>query len=551
MEINERFHSMLTIFWEKVEMRGRYTIDDNIWNLIKLPRKDMAEGIKVRVSAIRELIERYDVDSTRVFLSPGILNAIDNKLRDELYMCTCFFNTITVSNLLDIHKLDDDEEYMRLMDIPINIKTNSGGVVRDELRSAYSNIYENLYTIKEFYSNKILTLKSDDQNKIKTELARQAALVLVYTAWARYFYSRIQILESYRNEDTRGVDKMLELMSREDYEFSSVYSVSSEEMSSEGLVEAFNTIKRVVSLGNKIKNSINVLKRKIGPKKEGYYTKYLGRLEGAYEAYADGLQIEENKPKGDLVKILLDEGPKYIRRVCNDVLKLTDDYTKLVVDIEKTGTYDEAVKLLEKFVTKDTIEPNMKVSQIVKGVKKDVRFKIANILLKDHKVYGHTVDSITEKKFPPVNHLLVTLFIQNPFEQPGKVNITELITTPDDFKRMANEYTTNVVDLSNDVTNKFGEGKKIETMKKGFKVGKENKETGENSKKNLTRAMKNAIVNQFIPLHLYVLSMGSSWTSLANRIEALCKNCAEILMKEEAINKDKRYNTGHKAVKVK
>jgi hypothetical protein len=60
-------------------------------------------------------------------------------------------------------------------------------------------------------------------------------------------------------------------------------------------------------------------------------------------------------------------------------------------------------------------------------------------ILQDNTIYGFTVDGILQnRKFPPANHIVTSLFIKNPHEKPVQQTVTDIFRDADNILVFAN-----------------------------------------------------------------------------------------------------------------
>jgi len=303
-----------------------------------------------------------------------------------------------------------------------------------------------------------------------------------------------------------------------------------------------------------------------------FYKKYLGRIDGLFKFYADAAQIKENKLKGDPVKILNNEAVTYIRDIIINSRKLYQELVTLAKSIASDDNVENILKQFAKFL-------DININELKESEKLDLKkmiysraiYKMGEVLLQNgnHEVYGYTLDSIKENnKLPPPNHVIVSLFVVNPHEEPQAQSVSSIFDGPESFKIMDKNQQidiTKMVSMSNDELAKIGN---TDDLKKLIEMQKISKlkvtqfirsafNQGDKDEKNKVNRYKRMIENgwdgliqamkEFQNFKNYLIDVCSSYLNMVERIDKLCRMAiAEMLLIEKS-SKDVRYNDNLKA----
>lgn len=202
-----------------------------------------------------------------------------------------------------------------------------------------------------------------------------------------------------------------------------------------------------------------------------FYKKYLDRVRGGlYDRYGSEAEVKENNMIDDPVTILKGPAKAYIHDVVEDINKLYNELSELSKKLENKSTAEQCIAVVERYC-KDYVgqkkngenREDEKTSWKTK-IDEATKYKIARILLRngDRSVYGYTSKSMVLKGFPTPNHLIVTLFVNNPEESPTIMPVTEVFKSVDSFDLLASsdkEDVFNVANMSKSVLEKTADNK--------------------------------------------------------------------------------------------
>lgn len=332
----------------------------------------------------------------------------------------------------------------------------------------------------------------------------------------------------------------------------------------------FKTFPRKV---NKIRKQFKLYR--IRSKNHAFYMKYMGRIEGLYERYADEAPIVENTMKGDPVMILKESGHEYISEISNAFVDIQHGIIEMTKKFASSGNPKEMLTLIKSFGGM-YMNDVQKASNIPENFITSLRFKIGEIILKGNKIYGYTAESIAENgKFPPSNHAIVSLFVDRPDEKPTNQRVSDIFKSPDSFKLIASNEKEPVFEVSMICSDLLTKGIQEESYKqlKGYRkestekfktmlseiVEKEADENGKKKnkiKKELTKQFNGcwrAVLKGYTYLvkqKNYIADLIQSYFIMMTRIDNLCKIAVTSLLHVETDHKDESYKTGFKADKL-
>ena len=190
----------------------------------------------------------------------------------------------------------------------------------------------------------------------------------------------------------------------------------------------------------------------------GFYKKYLDRVQsGLYEQYGGEAQVTENSMLDDPVMILKNEAQVYIKEIVDNINKLYEEVLGLSKRLENSVTAEQCISIVKPY-TSDFICQNKKgdkVDQEKESWKNKIlnstKYKIAKILTRndERKIYGYTSKNMVLKGYPKPNHLIVTLFVANPQEQPHEQSVKDIFTSADSFDILARSDKEDIFNISN------------------------------------------------------------------------------------------------------
>jgi hypothetical protein len=277
-----------------------------------------------------------------------------------------------------------------------------------------------------------------------------------------------------------------------------------------------------------------------------------------YERYGNDAIVTENKMHDDPVKTLHGKAKKYIEKLSTNFIKLHEDIKKLSNQIQNMENPDSAIVALNKYLSPDSISID-KIGEISNKMLRATKRKIALMILENNYIYGYTVDSIIEKKLPPPNHAMVSLFVENPFEPPEEQKVTDIIKDVKSFHLIAANEKKPIFDVSNVTTTLIAKGVQSSDLKsiremRGVSLGKvknaissapESKEDGKALKqiKLIWRGL-DAALNFMIGTKKYIADLVNAYFTMMVRIDNLCKVCVVALLDIERERRDTRSKVG-------
>jgi len=320
---------------------------------------------------------------------------------------------------------------------------------------------------------------------------------------------------------------------------------------------------------NKIRKQFKMYRMRA--KNNAFYMKYMGRIEGLFERYADEASVLENGMKGDPVQTLKEEAHEYISGVSNEFVDIQNSLIDLSKKFASSGDPKQMFAMLKSFggLYMGDVQ---KSASIPESFLTSMRFKIGELITKHNKIYGYTAQSIAEnKKLPPSNHAIVSLFVDRPDEKPFEQKVSDVIKDVDSFKLIAKNEKEPIFEVSvicSDILTKGIQRESYNQLKINKKESKEKlelklRDLKENSKdykkerrdmirqfKGCWTAMERAY-DYCVKTKSYVSDLIQSYFVMMTRIDNLCKVCLTSLLHVETMHRDGTYNTGHKADKLK
>lgn len=217
----------------------------------------------------------------------------------------------------------------------------------------------------------------------------------------------------------------------------------------------FDKIKELPSKANLINQNFQLWARK--RKNLGFYKKYLDRVEsGLYDKYSGDAKVLENRMIDDPVVILKDTAKTYIHDIVEGINKVYQsvlDTTKALSDISDA---EKAKQIIDKYIGNDIVTQNIKGEKSEDSSYKTktlnaTKLKIAKVLMRngERKVYGYTVKNMVLKGYPTPNHLIVTLFVDNPELKPEEQSVNEIFKSAESFNFIADSDKQDVFNVSN------------------------------------------------------------------------------------------------------
>jgi 5-bromo-4-chloroindolyl phosphate hydrolysis protein len=132
---------------------------------------------------------------------------------------------------------------------------------------------------------------------------------------------------------------------------------------------------------------------------------------------------------GDPGDILSTSAVKYVERMTNDATELFNQLLQIARKISSMANVKEKINILNSFCKKYKIEKDNPDS-IKSCVLNETYYRIASSILQNNEIYGFTVAGIMQnKKFPPANHIVTSLFVKNPHEKPREQSVSDIFSS--------------------------------------------------------------------------------------------------------------------------
>lgn len=306
------------------------------------------------------------------------------------------------------------------------------------------------------------------------------------------------------------------------------------------------------------------------------YKRVLGKIPGLYKRYGSRTEIDESIMKGDPVQILAGEASEYIIQLGRKTGEISDKLLDMLNKISTATNFDTIKGEIENWIQDSPIrtkegEESAEVDKISKRMRKATRAKLVEAVLNGNEIYGYTAESMVLKKFPPPNHTIVSLFVENPFERPQMQAVTDIFQSPESFEIMANSDKRKIFAVSelqaavlrNKITAetfKTIERKRKDAIKR-VKIGTgfvDRETEGDNVNKENIKLMKEAMkgvklsIKEVSQMKIYVMDCINIYFSMMMRIDNLCLACINAMLLTEKRFSDGRYDLGeNKAIKGK
>ncbi len=316
-------------------------------------------------------------------------------------------------------------------------------------------------------------------------------------------------------------------------------------------------IKEIPAKANLINQNFQLWARK--RKNLGFYKKYLDRVEsGLYDKYASSSEILENKMLGDPVDILKNEAKVYIHDIVEGINKVYSDLLNASKQLEDVVEADKCKAIIDKYINKDIIDQNIKGEKSEDNSYKTkilnaTKLKIAKVLMKngERKVYGYTIKNMVLKGYPTPNHLIVTLFVDNPELKPEKQPVDQIFQSAESFRILADSDKQDVFNISNmtkaaldkTVDNKVMntiEMYKSNALSKFKNAALDNKKDQGKIIDQIWDGVKLAS-KELLSRKSYIIDCINIYYSMILRIDRLAVNSIKAMLANEAMNLDSKY----------
>ena len=361
------------------------------------------------------------------------------------------------------------------------------------------------------------------------------------------------------------------------------YSISDEAASEEKQLsdaeDIRNNIKKLETVAMRISGIINNTKltiknflSKIDVTRKLFYKKYLGRIDHLYNNYASNCSIMENDLIGDPADILINKIPKFATYLTDSLIKLYENFNKHIDSLFSCKSLSEMINSVNKYLTLNEVKlkPEATAKDINKALLLDLRYKVAKILLKNIEIYGYTSESIVHKKYPPLNHVIVSMFVYRPHEKPTEKTVSTIFSSPESFKILDSKFDDVILKVSSTLNTRLMKIKipndvkklslRIKEYKTSFNVDNLNANIGsvsitddtstnKTAKRDLSQrlaVLKNHenFFHSLYMVYIYLAGLSNSIYTVALRIDKTAQNCITALLKYEKSVSDSGYNSG-------
>ena len=294
-----------------------------------------------------------------------------------------------------------------------------------------------------------------------------------------------------------------------------------------------------------------------------FYKRYLDRVEsGLYSRYGSESYVYENNMVDDPVNILKGPAQQYIHDIVEDVNKLFKQVLDMSKALETKTTAEGAISVVNGYV-KEYVGQNIKGQKVDQGklswrdkILNATKYKIANILLRygDRQVYGYTAKNMVLKGYPPPNHLIVTMFVENPEERPSRISVTSVFNSPESFRILADsdkQDIFNVVSMTSSVLNKTTDGKVMNDIKlsksnaiKEFKASNAPNKSDEAKIIDSVWDGINVACKELLGRKAYFIECINVYYDMILRIDRLAVLAIKSMLDTENAYRDKKYKNG-------
>lgn len=316
-------------------------------------------------------------------------------------------------------------------------------------------------------------------------------------------------------------------------------------------------IRELPAKANLISKNFQLWARK--RKNLGFYKKYLDRVNsGLYEKYASTAQVKENIMLDDPVTILKDRAKVYIHDIVEGINKVYKNVLDLSKSLEGELDPKKCMQLCDNYIGKDII------SQNIKGEKSEdksykiklldaTKMKIAKVLMENgnRRVYGYTVKSMVLKGYPTPNHLIVTLFVDNPELNPEEQSVNEIFKSSESFDIIGDsdkQDIFNTSNMTNAALNKTVDNKVMNTIQM-YKANTLNrfKSSALDDKKEKAKIIDQIwdgvklSSRELLSKKAYIIDCINIYYQMILRIDDLAVKAIKSMLVQESMNLDKRY----------
>ena len=163
-----------------------------------------------------------------------------------------------------------------------------------------------------------------------------------------------------------------------------------------------------------------------------FFHQYYGRIPHLFQRYGGEAKIVENTPNGDPVELLKNDCLQYVRNLDQMIYQTMSDLLNTARRVASAQTVQQRTQIIAFYCKKYPIDPNNVEGMIGESIIRETIHRVAEAILGNHSIYGYTVDGIVyNRKFPPANHIVASIFLENPQEAPTEVPVNSVFGSPD------------------------------------------------------------------------------------------------------------------------
>ena len=301
----------------------------------------------------------------------------------------------------------------------------------------------------------------------------------------------------------------------------------------------------------------------------GFYKKYLDRVKsGLFDQYGGEAQVTENSMLDDPVMILKNEAQVYIKEIVDNINKLYEEVLGLSKKLENSVTAEQCISIVRTY-TSDYVDQNKKGDKVDKDketwknkILDSTKYKIAKILTRndERRIYGYTSKNMVLKGYPKPNHLIVTMFVADPQEQPHEQSVKDIFSSVDSFDILAKsdkEDIFNVSNMTKAVLQKTVDNKVMNEIKlsKSMALNHFKSASMDNKKEqgeiidSIWDGIKEAC-KELLSRKNYIIECINVYYDMILRVDKLAVNSINAMLDVENAHRDKKYDKhlafGHK-----
>lgn len=299
----------------------------------------------------------------------------------------------------------------------------------------------------------------------------------------------------------------------------------------------------------------------------GFFKKWYGRIPSMLSRYGGEATVFENRMRGDPTDVLLSSGVEYLNNMTEFTNNLFTELLDIAKKVASAGDVTAKLNALKSFCKTYPIETGSEAKEIKTQVMNETCYRIAKCIMGDHGIYGYTPEGIVEnKKFPTCNHIVVSLFIDNPHEEPQEISVSEIFHKPESLTIFAHpEKLLNFENSYKNSVNAIVQGfnsREMSQIDRNLKVGQKRLvnslrnakfrdaiEDGGDPKdlRKTSAAINDALVDSFdlvIEQKKRCIQVVGSMYDMSNRIMSLAKRAVAALHQVEKKHSDKRFKSG-------